>query len=275
MNDEQVNQSLEAVRRHVFDGASYYGEQGGTLAKEAVSGHSGPREEGMTEPYGDDELFREAMELRNLDLTEKCEALRLFLEGAPLAASGPVSPFAGNPLIVQSHSERWDGTSGTTKVYKSLTEALDTTASRAGLENVFADCEITDIWDENGRLFVRGAHHDGSVLAEIRQLTDQGESVYGELSEGESIVDPITLVDPYGPSAFPTFNSGDEGKLFDFMWHNAAYSAAPRYAERAFGCPSEECEKRAVNDPLAEQALGAARAAARFETSARAQETSR
>ena len=45
--------------------------------------------------------------------------------------------------------------------------------------NVFADCEIQKVWDENGTLYLAGAHHDGRVSVEMRQLTDEGERLWG------------------------------------------------------------------------------------------------
>lgn len=59
-------------------------------------------------------------------------------------------------------------------------EAVDTSPSWHGGDNIFADCEIDGIWDENGSMFVTGAHHDGRACVEIRQLTDKGESLYSD-----------------------------------------------------------------------------------------------
>lgn len=46
---------------------------------------------------------------------------------------------------------------------------------------VVRDCEIQKVWDENGTLYLAGAHHDGRVSVEMRQLTDEGERLWGQL----------------------------------------------------------------------------------------------
>lgn len=62
---------------------------------------------------------------------------------------------------------------------KDFAAATDCSPSRFGQGNVFADCEIQKVWDENGTLYLAGAHHDGRVSIEMRQLTDEGERLWG------------------------------------------------------------------------------------------------
>lgn len=226
--------------RIIFDEDPYYGSDGEELAIEDLMERDDLTEAEVREQYTDHDIFEHAMEMRDFDYEEEITALTAFFDGRTSDMSSFENPLGGNHLLVRGSVGRWDGTRSGMTVYDSFEDAIDTSPSRFGGDNVFADCEIQKVWDENGSLFVHGAHHDGSVTVEVRQLTDAGESVYGELSEGESIFDPITLANPYGEAAFPTFQSGDEGKLFDFMWGNAAYSAAPRFMEQSFGCPAEE-----------------------------------
>ena len=54
--------------------------------------------------------------------------------------------------------------------------AYDTTEAVA---KFLSDCEIQKVWDENGTLYLAGAHHDGRVSVEMRQLTDEGERLWG------------------------------------------------------------------------------------------------
>lgn len=70
-----------------------------------------------------------------------------------------------------------------TQVFSALADdaATDCSPSRFGRGNVFADCEIQKVWDENGTLYLAGAHHDGRVSVEMRQLTDEGERLWGQL----------------------------------------------------------------------------------------------
>lgn len=39
------------------------------------------------------------------------------------------------------------------------------------------------MWDENGHLFIHGAHHDGSVTVELRQLSDEGVDAYEAVTD--------------------------------------------------------------------------------------------
>lgn len=243
-----MEQKAAPKERIIFDDNPYFGSSGDALAIEDLMNRDGLTEAEVREQYTDHNLFEHAMEMRDFDYEEEIAALTAFFDGRTSDMFSFENPLGGNHLLVRGSVGRWDGTRSGITVYNSFTEAINTSSSRFGGDNVFADCEIQKVWDENGSLFIHGAHHDGSVTVEIRQLTDEGESVYSELSEGESIFDPITLADPHGPAAFPVFNPGEEGKLFNFMWGNAAYSAAPRYMEKAFGCPAEEWEEPEHSD---------------------------
>ena len=233
----------KAKERIIFNEDTYYGTHGEQLAVEDLMERDGLTEAEVREQYTDHEIFEHAMQMRDFDYEEEMGALAAFFDGKASVMSSFENPLGGNHVLVRGSVGRWDGTRSGMTVYDSFKDAINTSPSRFGGNNVFADCEIQKVWDENGSLFIHGAHHDGSVTVEMRQLTDEGETVYGELYEDESILDPITLADPHGQAAFPTFHPGDEGKLFNFMWDNAAYSAAPRYMEQAFGCPSEEWEE--------------------------------
>lgn len=83
-----------------------------------------------------------------------------------------VNPYGGNHIFVAGSVERWDDTIPVITVYKNFAAATDCSPSRFGQGNVFADCEIQKVWDENGTLYLAGAHHDGRVSVEMRQLTD-------------------------------------------------------------------------------------------------------
>ena len=109
-------------------------------------------------------------DIKERDFTEEMASLRSFLDN-------------GNPLIVSGSIGRWDGTRTGFTVYDNFDAAIDTSPSRFGGDNVFADCEIQKVWDENGHLFIHGAHHDGNVTVELRQLTDAGAVTYEAISE--------------------------------------------------------------------------------------------
>lgn len=152
--------------------------------------------------------------------------------------------YQSNPVIVSGTVGRWDGTRSGLTVYKCFEDALDTSPSRFGGDNVFADCEIQKVWDENGSLFVHGAHHDGSVTVEMRQLTDFGIEAYEVIEEVADawVDDPFTIAGKH--------YDGSEQSVIEAMhdlWDNPALAQPPRYMERAFGCPVEEyVEERGI-----------------------------
>lgn len=105
---------------------------------------------------------------------EEMRALAAFFNGEKSDMSDFVNPYGGNHILVSGSVGRWNGTSTGIAVYKDFDAATDCSPSRFGQGNVFADCEIQKVWDENGTLYLAGAHHDGRVSVEMRQLTDEG-----------------------------------------------------------------------------------------------------
>lgn len=115
--------------------------------------------------------------------------------------------------------------------------ATDCSPSRFGQGNVFADCEIQKVWDENGTLYLAGAHHDGRVSVEMRQLTDEGERLWGQLDYEDYL--PLEGLTAMGKH----YELGDENQFVHDLYNSPELCAAPRYVEQSFGCPSEEYEK--------------------------------
>lgn len=146
------------------------------------------------------------------------------------------SPSGGNPIAVRGTIGRWDGTRSGITVYDSFDKVLDTSPSRHGLDNVFADCEIQKVWDENGHLFMHGAHHDGSVTVEVRQLTDAGAEAYETISDAW-VGEAFTVVGK-------TYDGSEQAvwQAMNDLWNDPGLCPAPRYMEQAYGCPAEEWE---------------------------------
>lgn len=69
-------------------------------------------------------------DIKERDFTEEMASLRSFLDN-------------GNPLIVSGSIGRWDGTRTGFTVYDNFDAAIDTSPSRFGGDNVFADCAWT------------------------------------------------------------------------------------------------------------------------------------
>lgn len=230
--------------RIVFDEWPYYGSEGEEVAIDDLMARDDLTEDEVRESYTESEIFEHQMELRKLDYEEEIAALTDYFDGEPSVMSSVVRENAGNPVIVSGTVGRWDGTRSGLTVYKCFEDALDTSPSRFGGDNVFADCEIQKVWDENGSLFVHGAHHDGSVTVEMRQLTDFGIEAYEVIEEVADawVDDPFTIAGKH--------YDGSEQSVIEAMhdlWDNPALAQPPRYMERAFGCLVEEyVEERGI-----------------------------
>ena len=167
--------------RIVFDEDSYYGDEGVEWAVNDLMERKGLTEDEVRESFTDDEVFQHAMKLRDFDYEEEMRALTAFFDGKKSDMSDFINPYGGNHIFVAGSVERWDDTIPVITVYKDFDAATDCSPSRFGRGNVFADCEIQKVWDENGTLYLAGAHHDGRVSVEMRQLTDEGERLWGQL----------------------------------------------------------------------------------------------
>ena len=167
--------------RIVFDEDSYYGDEGEEMAINDLMERDGLTEDEVREDFTDDEIFNHQMEMKDFDYEEEMRALAAFFNGEKSDMSDFVNPYGGNHILVSGSVGRWNGTSTGIAVYKDFDAATDCSPSRFGQGNVFADCEIQKVWDENGTLYLAGAHHDGRVSVEMRQLTDEGERLWGQL----------------------------------------------------------------------------------------------
>lgn len=154
--------------RIVFDEDSYYGDEGAEWAVNDLMERKGLTEDEVRESFTDDEVFQHAMKLRDFDYEEEMRALTAFFDGKKSDMSDFINPYGGNHIFVAGSVERWDDTIPVITVYKDFDAATDCSPSRFGRGNVFADCEIQKVWDENGTLYLAGAHHDGCVSVEMR-----------------------------------------------------------------------------------------------------------
>ena len=142
----------------------------------------------------------------------------------------------GNSILVKGSNGLYNGPRGGITVYENFEDAVDTSPNWHGGDNIFADCEIDGIWDENGSLFVTGAHHDGRALVEMRQLTDKGEDLYSGFQMDGGFYLPE---DGFETMGF-VYREGDENAFIHDLWDNPEMCSKPRYAEKALGYPVEE-----------------------------------
>ena len=142
----------------------------------------------------------------------------------------------GNSILVKGSNGRYDRPRGGITVYENFEDAVDTSPSWHGGDNIFADCEIDAIWDENGSLFLTGAHHDGRVLVEMRQLTEVGEELYSNFQFDGGFYLPEEGFETMGF----VYRDGDENAFIHDLWDNPEMCSKPFYAEKALGYPAEE-----------------------------------
>lgn len=232
---EDVTVDLPAKERIVFDENPYYGDDGVDVAVASLSSRDGISEDEVRESYSESEIFNEALGVMNVDYEEEMGQLEDFFDGKK-SSDKDRNPNWGNHILVAGSSQRWNGMSSGMAVYEDFAQATDCSSSHFGSDNVFADCEIDKVWDENGSLYMTGAHHDGRVTVEMRQLTDAGEKAFSENLDGKYIYLPEEGFTAMGK----TYREGDEDQFVADLWDNEEMCAKPRYSERQFGCPAEE-----------------------------------
>ena len=170
------------------------------------------------------------------DYCEVHEQLGKFFGTGRVNQSEKINDSWGNSILVKGSNGLYNGPRGGITVYENFEQAVDTSESWHGGDNIFADCEIDGIWDENGSLFLTGAHHDGRACVEMRQLTDKGEELYSEFQADGGFYLPE---DGFETMGF-VYREGDENVFIHDLWDNPEMCSKPQYAEKALGYPAEE-----------------------------------
>lgn len=170
------------------------------------------------------------------DFGEVSKYLGEFFGSGSVNQSEKINDSWGNSILVKGSNGLYNGPRGGITVYENFEDAVDTSPNWHGGDNIFADCEIDGIWDENGSLFVTGAHHDGRALVEMRQLTDKGEDLYSEFQMDGGFYLPEGGFETMGF----VYREGDENTFIHDLWDNPEMCSKPRYAEKALGYPVEE-----------------------------------
>lgn len=201
----------------IFDEDFYYGEQGEKLARENLL------DQGI-EDVTKSQIFDEAMELKSLDFEDAISELKVWFD------KGIKNPNAGNHILVAGSASRWNGTSSGIMIYSDFSEAIDTSPSRFRNKSIFADCEFSKIWEEDGRLYLSGYHHDGGVTVEMRQLSNEGEKLLNKTLDYEGEADLYDLkINVMGK----TYVEGDENKLVHDIWNDPDLCPKADYAKKA------------------------------------------
>lgn len=170
------------------------------------------------------------------DFGEVSKYLGEFFGSGSVNQSEKINDSWGNSILVKGSNGLYNGPRGGITVYENFEDAVDTSPNWYGRDNIFADCEIDGIWDENGSLFVAGAHHDGRALVEMRQLTDKGEDLHSGFQMDGGFYLPE---DGFETMGF-VYREGDENAFIHDLWDNPEMCSKPRYAEKVDGFPIEE-----------------------------------
>lgn len=164
------------------------------------------------------------------------EQLDKFFSSGRVNQSEIINDNWANSILVKGSNGGYGEPRRGITVYENFKDALDTSPSWTGKDNIFADCEIDGIWDENGSLFVTGAHHDGRAFVEMRQLTDKGEALYSDFKMDGGFYLPEEGVEAMGF----VYREGDESAFIHDLWDNPEMCSKPCYAYNALDMPAVE-----------------------------------
>ena len=176
---------------------------------------------------------------------EVADQLDNFFDTDRTGQSESINDNWGNPILVKGGRDGYGETPCVLTAYEDFYDAMDTSPSHVGGDNIFADCKIDGIWDENGSLILTGALPDGHALtrtlgahacAEMRQLTDKGGRLYLDYLTGDGFHLPEDGIEAMGF----VYREGDESAFIHDLWDNPEMCSRPRFAEKALGMPAEE-----------------------------------
>lgn len=177
---------------------------------------------------------------------EVANQLDIFFDTDRTGQSAFINDNWGNPILVKGGRDGYGETPCVLSVYEDFIDAMGTSPSDAGGDNIFADCKIDGIWDENGSLIVTGALPDGHALtgaflgahacAEMRQLTDKGGRLYLDHLTVDGFHLPKDGIEAMGF----VYREGDENAFIHDLWDNPEMCSRPRFAEKALDMPVEE-----------------------------------
>lgn len=114
--------------------------------------------------------------------------------------------FEGKALLVCGDVGRWNGSRSAGKV-------IDVDE----LYKCWTDCDYISIYDEDGHLFIKASHHDGTNFWEVKILTETGCDKYANW--------------------YDSWNSSPtEEEIHNELWDNPAYTHIPHFAKIVYGC---------------------------------------
>ncbi len=124
-------------------------------------------------------------------------------------------------VIARGTVERWTGVNPGGALYNNFS-AFQT--------DFLEDCDDYEFYDKNGHFFVRGTHHDGTNVCEIKPVTQLGEEYY----------------DAWYYDVASIRRCGDkEYDVIMKMFNSSKYSHVPNFAHKFYGCKLREYEMEA------------------------------
>ncbi len=179
-----------------------------------------------------EEHRKEPPGIRNLDFRESFDHLADYLDGYNIREPRTFDPEnGGNPLMVRSGDGFYVGGS--------------LNMLRDDPDSPLFGCEIQNIRDEDGHLFITGDRSGETVDMEVRQLTNNGMDHLNDLALSTYRYAWINPVD----SAYPKGNPMRDSVLA--MWDDPAMTVAPEYAAHSTYLP----KVRASRERLTERSM--------------------
>lgn len=116
------------------------------------------------------------------------------------------------PLLLMGSVGLWTGKHAAGDVFNDFDEAFSAATQ---------ECDYWKLWDENGHLYLKCSHHDGTNLFEIKRLTSRGSA----------------LLDNWN------YNYDDprpEETIHSIIFSSNLFSALPHFAHIVYGCKKRE-----------------------------------
>ena len=120
--------------------------------------------------------------------------------------------FSGHHYILCGYVGRWNGNFAAGTVFDDFEKAF---------YEAIRDCDYWSIWDENGHLFIKCSHHDGTNLFEIKRITERG----------------CNLLEKW---EYDFNDMRTEEQIHETIWNNNFYSALPHFAHNMYGCKKRQ-----------------------------------
>lgn len=115
-------------------------------------------------------------------------------------------------FMVRGYVDRWDGKYAAGAVFSDFDSMF---------YDAIKDCDYWKIWDENGHLYLKCSHHDGTNLFEIKQINYKAYDFIDKWNYNWD--DPRT-----------------EEEIHNIVWCNNFYSGLPHFAHLVYGCKKYE-----------------------------------